>query len=65
MSIGRVFANALHRWIAVIAGLTILFLVLGNTVEDWFGLWFMLFGGILIVLLGVEAVLRWRRRTGG
>ena len=54
-------SSDLFRWMAATAVATIAFLVLGITYEDWFFLWFLLAGGILVVLAGVWIVLRWRR----
>ena len=56
-------SSDLFRWMAATAVAMIAFLVLGITYEDWFFLWFLLAGGILVVLAGVWIVLRWRRGT--
>src|SRR5439155_7657387 len=56
-------SSDVFRWMAATAVAMIVFLVLGITYEDWFFLWFLLAGGILVVLAGVWIVLRWRRGT--
>jgi len=56
-------SSDLFRWMAATAVAMIAFLVLGITYEDWFFVWFLLAGGILVVLAGVWIVLRWRRGT--
>ncbi len=56
-------SNDLNRWIVVTTVGMIAFLVLGIAWEDWYMLWFLLSALVLLVLLGVWAVLRWRGRT--
>jgi phosphatidylserine synthase len=56
-------SNDLNRWIVVTTVGMIAFLLLGMAWEGWYMLWFLLSGLVLLVLLGVRAVLRWRGRT--
>ncbi len=53
----------LNRWIVGTTAVMTAFLVLGIAWSEWYMLWFFLSGLVLLVLVGVWALFRWRGRT--